>query len=227
MTTGRRERGSVVLAWLAACSLSLVSGCSFESAPSLGRAGSLRTGRDAGANADAATSNNDASNSAARDADTPSRDERDAGRNTDGATSPANDASARVCRPGVYTGVFSCTTSVINAPPITTTTEVSIALKPSASGSSLVVDSANLSLAAGGFVINGNVIGELDCETGSFHAELMDAAVTFTLLLLLVPIAGLIEGQLDDSGTSLSGDWSLVAITAENCSGPWQLSLQP
>ena len=153
----------------------------------------------------------------------------------DGGASPPVDAAAgstdqaapHSCPAGNYLAEFACISST-PVPDTFVTTRVAFRLLPTTQrGSILALQDANLSLTANGFFASGEMTGTLDCDSGRFHADINNALVAFTILLVPTLLNGAADGTLDDSGTNLTGDWMLGAFTGDNCAGQWTAALQP
>ena len=153
----------------------------------------------------------------------------DASAAVDAAAAPADTAPTMSCPAGNYSGQFACSGFAGGISIGAVETTVSFTLQPSADRkTSLAVQNASLSLATpGGFIISGELTGSLDCETGKFQADIKDALVSFAGLPVPTLLNGSATGQLDGSRTKLGGDWSLGAVTGDNCVGTWNATLQP
>lgn len=243
------------LMWLALTGLSC-SSCSFDDHPSIGRYLNQGASADASssdsfeANAPAAnpitetggvgaqaaaaptpmaTSSADAGPSGARAADADAAAERsDAGSTV---APPPVDAGAQpsACEEGVYLGDFSCAVDVLNAAGIanTATVQVELDLRRSSSDE-LELASTSLAFVFEGLVFSADLVGQLDCATRSFHADIVNGVYASTLIPIPAAFAGGIDGTLDRTAPRLSGSWSFSDdAMVGTCAGTWAAVLQP
>jgi hypothetical protein len=232
------------------CALSLVTGCSLDTYPSLGRHApgtDQLLANDGASTTDNTADSMNASDAAAPDAATmspgdnsPDAGFRDAAMAIDAAV-VSNDARAPggsdaaapdamttpPCPAGNYAGDFMCVVDPTGVTPLTVMTQVTFTLQQASPGNPLTLANSNLSFGISGFIFAGDLTGQLDCATGTFHADVVNGLFASVLVPIAAPFSGVIDGQLDRTASSLAGSWSFTSPTGATCIGPWSAALQP
>jgi hypothetical protein len=221
-------RGGRLCLWVAA--FSLAPGCAIDSYPSLGW---NKMSPDAGPHdADASVDPSDAPDGGAPDGgDTLDGDTPDADRpNVDTTDADAPDRSGdRVsCATGLYTGQFTCRVNSFLGP---STLEIPFRLEQSAPDSSEATGDEPIVVVTTGGVLLADFAARLDCTTGSFHAELNPGFALLSLVPVVVPFVGAIDGQVDEAAGVLAGNWKIALpegtpfAGAGSCAGTWSAPL--
>jgi hypothetical protein len=234
--------------WLVlACALSLVLSCSFDSYPSLGQhAPSNIPTNDGASSTDHTADSMNASGAGAPAAGTTSLSGpldasalRDAAMAIDAAVvtddadvsgrsdATAPDAMTPPCRAGNYAGDFMCVVDPTGVTPITVMTQVTFTLQAASPGNALTLANSNLSFGISGFIFAGDLTGQLDCATGTFHADVVNGLFASVLVPIAAPFSGVVDGQFDRAASSLVGSWSFTSPSGATCIGPWSAALQP
>jgi hypothetical protein len=142
---------------------------------------------------------------------------------------PLDASTSSACREGTYLGNFTCTVDTLTAlgAPSTATTQVALNLKRS-SQSTLALAGSSLTFEFSGFMLAADLVGQLDCTTNVFHADIANGLYAATLVPIPVAFAGVIDGTLDRMTMSLSGSWSFGdGISNATCVGNWSAAFQP
>jgi hypothetical protein len=79
-------------------------------------------------------------------------------------------------------------------------------------------------LSGGSFM--GEVAGQVDCATGTFHALIENAMHTLQPYPI-IPLAGTVDGTIDATTGSISGTLSYGVQDGPMCAGTWMGALQP
>ena len=138
-----------------------------------------------------------------------------------------NPTGNRSCLGGTYVGDFACVTDPTGVTPVTAMSHASFTLQQESPGGVFTVTNSDFAFELASFVFAGNLSGTLDCATGIFHAEFINAYFSSVLLPVVTPFTGSIDGQLDNTARNLAGSWSLMPDSGALCRGFWSAVLQP
>jgi hypothetical protein len=140
------------------------------------------------------------------------------------------------CRPGRYTGTFSCEyffAATDPAPLAIVTGPVAITLEESQDGEFLEISDGKLEgVAQLIFGFRAELQGKLECATRRLDATAVNGAYGFgdPAVLPLGTFQGALGGVLDAATAALAGDWDL-SVTGGGaggfCKGPWQANWAP
>lgn len=79
-------------------------------------------------------------------------------------------------------------------------------------------------LSGGSFM--GDIAGQVDCASGTFHAMIENAMHTLQPYPI-VPLAGVVDGTIGGTTGRISGTWSYGVQDGPMCAGMWMGALQP
>jgi len=136
-------------------------------------------------------------------------------------TAPAASPTTGSCAAGRYLGDFICSWDPTGLTPLNVMTQVSFELQPRRQRLTLSVENARLSFDIAGFVFEGDLAGDLDCASGTLHADIVNGMFTSVLLPVSTPFEGTVDGELDRNTRGLVGSWSFSA-TGSTCVGTWR-----
>jgi hypothetical protein len=151
------------------------------------------------------------------------------------ATLPGGDDD---CRPGHYTGTFSCDYRLAPTDPdplVVVTGPISLTLERSQDGEFLEISDGQLEGIAQLVIgFRSQLAGRLDCAIGELLAEAVDGIWGFgdPAVLPFGVFAGTLTGALDTASATLDGQWDLgvnggAATGGGACVGPWQANWAP
>jgi hypothetical protein len=142
-------------------------------------------------------------------------------------------SSTSACEAGRYVGTFMCTLGT-EAGPIEITGPVELTLTKSLDGEFLEISNGAINgFALLFFNFASALTGRLDCSSRQLAASAIDGSVGFgdADLLPVFEFEGELQGTLDASGSTLSGEWSFPVTTPGGpigtCTGPWTATREP
>lgn len=138
------------------------------------------------------------------------------------------------CRPGHYTGTFSCEYRPVPTdvdPLVIVEGPISLTLERSQDGEFLEIADGQLEGIAQLIIgFRSQLSGKLDCATGELTAAAVDGLYGFgdPAVLPFGTFAGTLTGTLDTTTGTLDGQWDLgVDGGGGACVGPWQANWAP
>ena len=131
------------------------------------------------------------------------------------------------CSAGTYSAQLNCGLNS-TTPPLQVTAQAVLPLQRSIQSSDLTMVDGTLQFGMTGGLVTGTLEGRLTCLDGNFHADLTGIS---SPIGLPVPapssISGALDGKLDASGRTLSGQWWFATSGGEMCQGIWSATNGP
>jgi hypothetical protein len=141
---------------------------------------------------------------------------------------PPADAAAPIaipnpCHIGLYTSTLTCTVEGLGS---VVTASISFDLELASPMAAIATTKADFSFMSSGASFDASLTAQLDCATGTFHADIVNASSPADALVVIAPFTGVIDGRVDASMATLAGAWSLSSVAGiSSCTGTWSVAL--